>query len=173
MSIEIKFQRNHLQHETQKPQAFAKTQAAGEIFDDICRLPHWIGTSGDNKQTHYLFLYVTDDEMHKYLSNTTGQGNNSIYRKELTKFYTIKKNDSFVSKWNFEKPTTFMKEAMASFRDTMPEDSLQVPKVVMIDSRDIICSSNSLKEVQDKEENCHIRFYEVIRNSSGKLDSEI
>lgn len=172
LCIEIKFHRNHLQNETQKPQTFAVTQAAGEIFDDICRLPHWIGTSGDNKQSHYFFLYVTDDEMHKYLSNTTRQKNNSNYRTELKKFYTIKEDDTFVFAWDSEKlPKVFKEQAMASFGSTISKDSLQVPKVKMKYTKDIFCPS--LKKVQDEEENCHIRFYEVIRNSSGKLDSEI
>lgn len=79
LCIEIKFHRNP-SGEEQKSQTFAKTQAAGEIFDDICRLPHWTGISNDNKRTHYLFLYVTDDEMDRYLSNATGQRNKTIYR---------------------------------------------------------------------------------------------
>ncbi len=163
--IEIKFHRNS------STRTYAKPLAAGEIFDDICRLPHWEEPQNkDGKETRYLFLYVTDDEMHRYLSNNTaGQKNNSNYRNVLTDFYTLQKTASFECTFGEKetRPEVFNKQALASFGEA---GSLHVPKLVMIDRDDIDCPSDSLKKIQNKTQdkdnfNCHIRLYEVFRKN--------
>ena len=160
--IEIKFHRNP--QKTQKSQTFAVTQSAGEIFDDICRLPLWESTSikVKDKPTRYFFLYVTDDEMHRYLSNETGHYKNIEYRKELAKFYAIKENGEYQCKFNDSAPKVFKEQATASLKKKM----LDVPKLVIRTSRDIMCPSTSLKIPQGKSiPNCHIRLYEILPTS--------
>lgn len=62
-------------------------------------------------------------------------------------------------------PKTFIKQAMASSSNTC----FRIPKLVMIDSTDIVCPSDSLKKVQDENvPNCHIRLYEVVGKSDEK-----
>ncbi len=158
--IEIKFHRKP--QKAPKSRTLAFTQSAGEIFDDICRLPLWESTSIDvkDKPTRYFFLYVTDDEMHRYLSNTTKR--HSKYRDTLFDFYTIKENGEYQCKFNDSAPKGFKEKATASLKKEM----LYVPKLVIRTSRDIMCPSTSLKIPQGKSiPNCHIRLYEILPTS--------
>ncbi len=161
--IEIKFHRNPQKGE--KSQTFAVTQSAGEIFDDICRLPSWRVSSIDNKPTRYFFLYVTDDEMHRYLSAAPSL--NGEYRLSLAKFYGLKERETL--NCSFEKegiPKVFFHNAIESSKNKDLK-VLDVPTLVMRGTKDIVCPSNSMKRKQNEGdgENCHIRLYEVIRKN--------
>ena len=81
LAIEIKFHRNSTNV------AFPHPNSAGAIFDDIQRLPSWTNHSG--KPVRYFFLYVTDIEMHKYLSSAPALNHN--YRDNLRVFYSSPK----------------------------------------------------------------------------------
>ena len=160
--IEIKFHRNP------NGRTFALPQSAGEIFDDIRRLPSWSNGESDGIPTRYFFLYVTDDEMHKYLSNSANR--KSAYRDSLADFYNLAvgavKGFTFEDSPNGDTPKTFFHQALESYTAGVQHE-LQTPNVIMVASDDITCPSSSMKKIDSKSPiNCHIRLYEVMGKGS-------
>ena len=147
--IEIKFHRNP------NGKTFPHPLSAGKIFDDICRLPGWSNGKSDGIPTRYFFLYVTDDEMHKYLANSGNRKNN--YRNDLTDFYNGNKEEfTFKDSPNGDTPKTFLHAA------GVPQ-KLQTPNVIIVAKDDITCPSYSMKKISGNESsNCHIRLYDVM-----------
>lgn len=154
--FEIKFHRNY------KKQTFAQPQSSGEMFDDIRRLPLWNKANSD-KPIRYFFLYVTDDEMHQYLSNSTYR--KGQYRPALAEFYGMPKGQKFDGTFvdasnGGDTPITFLKRA---FQSTPPQQpKLHISDAVMVNRADVHCDSKSLKETKG-EVNCHIRLYEILK----------
>ncbi len=155
--IEIKFHRNP------QLQAFTHPQSAGEMFNDVRRLTFWESTDAAPKPTRYFFLYVTDDEMHQYLSNSAKR--KSYYRMNLKEFYELETGRKFVGTFNLapngDTPKTFMYCAYQSSSSIQnnPPAKLHVSNIFMVDKSDILCPSPSLKKTQG--DNCHIRLYEI------------
>ena len=161
--IEIKFDRNPKGQIPQKSKGkLPHTESAGEIFDDIRRLPNWSNGGSKGLPTRYFFLYVTDDDMHKYLSNSTNR--KSVYRDSLADFYNLAvgavKGFTFQDSPNGDTPKTFFNQALASYKAGIP-NKMHTPNVVMIAKDDITCPSSSMKKISRKGPNCHIRLYEV------------
>ncbi len=161
LAIEIKFHRNP----SKIP--FPHPNSAGTIFDDIQRLPLW-KRAGAKKTIRYFFLYVTDEEMHKYLSNPA-PAQNPIYRGELRKFY-----DSLIGKkvgtLNFglvgvsDTPKSFFDKACEScIANVSPSTGdLLFSGISIIEKRGpLVCGSSSL---QTKE--YWVRLYEILQSNN-------
>lgn len=158
LAIEIKFHRNP----SKIP--FPHPNSAGAIFDDIQRLPLWKSAESE-KTIRYFFLYVTDEEMHKYLSNP-GPAQNPIYRGELRKFY----NSPIVGTLNFglvgvsDTPKSFFDKACEScIANVSPSTGdLLFSGISIIDKRDSMgCISSSLKTPV-----CWVRLYEILQSNN-------
>lgn len=143
LAIEIKFHR----HTSQR--AFPHTMAAGELFDDIQRLPLWENKKDNKKNVRYFFLYVTDEEMHKYLSGSAKTKLNAQFRQTLRGFY-IGKNGT-IPTCNFtskdakgDTPTTFFKTACSSSNKD-EKSRLQFCNIHLLEQNEMPCKSESLK----------------------------
>jgi hypothetical protein len=154
-AMEIKFHRNPLKS------TFAHTDAAGAIFADLQRLVY---APILNKSGKRLFLYVTDDEMNKYLS----AGGNT-YREKLKTFYTMQPNDIPISflfvdnNHNADNPITFLKSANLSF--SSKAETFATPIIRLVRSFDFKNGNKSYKDNKnDKKDErwCHVRLYEII-----------
>lgn len=166
LAIEIKFHRNP------NNATFALPYSAGTLFDDIQRLPMW--KSDKNLEVRYLFLYITDNEMHNYLSvNTLG------YRSNLNAFYNAYTYTS--TKPNLidlqfiigdEKkgcaPKTFFDNACDSCSiNKINSNELEFKGLKLLSKNDDIqCKSPSLQ--QGQETNCHVRLYEISQRVEFK-----
>lgn len=135
--------------------AFAHTDAAGSLFNDLRRLQAFVPFT-TTKPVRRLLVYVTDDEMHKYLSvpSTTV---NPIYRKALKSFYDLSKGTPITfSDGGFgTAPKTFLDSASATFPPAPTPFSVPVQSVYQKDFAVLGCPSL-------KGRNCHIRAYEVL-----------
>lgn len=93
---------------------YAHTDEAGKIFNDLKRL-----SLIKNKGIKKFFVYVTDDEMNKYLS--WKKNKNNTYRDALSKFYKAQIGDEITkisfSADNTDIPKTFWSSANDSFND--------------------------------------------------------
>lgn len=141
LAFEMKFH-----HHVTKP-AFDHLLAAGGLIDDLQRLQ-----SLTSKELHRYFLYVTDDEMDKYLNN----GSNA-YRAELRKFYQATLGSPF--KLTFPvpptSPNTFWARACKSTINTSP---ITINNLTLVEK----CDITRMKSASFKNKACHIRLYEVL-----------
>lgn len=154
--IEIKFHRNPL-----KKSAFAHTDAAGRIFNDIKRLQLIQHLPGHTIRR--LFVYVTDDEMHNYYNVGSMAYNNKDYRHLLKLFYNSPLNTT--QSFSFDKnripiPHFFLDSANDSFASHVNPLTINVKKV---EDCSFITACPSFK-MDSKTGNrfCHILVYEVI-----------
>lgn len=153
MCFEIKFHR----HPNKSPKnAFTHPQSAGEVFNDIIRLPYWKKDS--KKPIKRFLLYVTDEEMHKYLSLSKNP-----YRQQLMRLYcpdienlTSRHIDLDFSgpKDATKVPETFKKYALAGFSQKDMPKSISVN---LIYAKDLECGSKTIQEGGL----CHVRLYEI------------
>lgn len=152
--IEIKFHRNPYN------QIFAHPDSAGKMFDDMRRLTGWNGGDVNGKPTRYFFLYVTDDEMHRYLSNSSKR--KGIYRRNLADFYGLAVGAQFKGTFEFapngDTPSSFMKRAYYSAPFVL--NRLDISNIFLLKRDDIHCPSKSMQKTQSNI-NCHIRLYEI------------
>lgn len=147
LCFEMKF------HRKSKDTPFPHTNAAGAIFSDINRLP-FFQTGDDSKAEQEIiryFLYITDDTMHSYLSNTSQTKSPSEYREGLQKFYTANIGESFSIIYPKDTPKTFSKKS-GKFNNTETSS----PKITLVEKEDFRCDSNSFKDNE-----CHIRLYRI------------
>lgn len=143
--IEIKFHRAGGLHSS-----YAHTDAAGRIINDIRRLQ--LIQSRNCEELHRLFVYVTDDEMHDYLSNA--QEKCSDYRKRLSKLYQLPKGEVFSFKCKDDDPITFINSAKSSF-SRLDAYTITVKKVFIRH-----CVNSSCKSLHNGE--YHVMIYEVL-----------
>ena len=110
LCFEIKFHRNG-----SNKSEFPHTMSAGEVINDIFRLPQWAKV-GINKPIRKFLLYVTDKEMHDYLSyKKTNVFSSQLYRNELKKFYDMAQNVTTSLNFNnVNAPKTFLSSATTS-----------------------------------------------------------
>lgn len=155
-AIEIKFHR----HTSDK--TFPHPNSAGAIFDDIQRLPSWTNYSG--KPVRYFFLYVTDIEMHKYLSSAPALNHN--YRENLRVFYSspIGKVNS-LSFGVSDTPKSFYEKACESCSANVSSTGvLSFSGINIIAKRDDLqckaCSSLQTGE-------CWVRLYEILQSNNN------
>lgn len=147
IALEIKFHRNPSRT------TFACPDAAGSMFNDILRLPHFLLSS---KIQHRLFLYVTDSEMDEYLSQMSR--GTAPYRPMLKGFYelTPMTSMSFPALSTSAYGTkTFYEKAYDSL-GALPT-TFSCPNVQLIDRDDFPIHNSCFKD--DK---CHVRLYEVL-----------
>ena len=143
LCIEFKFHRN-----PERKAAYAHTDAAGSVFNDIKRL-HLV----NSKQipVKKIVVYVTDDEMHNYYTrNKTAI--KSLYRQNLETFYSLPQGQTCGEP--ISAPKTFVSasnKSIASF-----PSSVLVKKIHNADFINAKCCS--LKAPGG----CHIRIYEVL-----------
>ncbi len=150
LCLEIKFHR-HPKREDSEQHAFPHTMSAGELFNDILRLPMWERTG---KRIRRLFLYVTDEEMHKYLCK---ESKGDSYREQLNNFYATGK--SFLRGKQIEisfteMPQTFKKSATSELEEQLIYEKI---RVALLDAADFSCVSPSIQT----NGNCHVRLYEI------------
>ncbi len=154
LAIEIKF------HRHTKDVAFPHPNSAGAIFDDIQRLPLW--TSSISKPVRRIFLYVTDQEMHNYLSSSSPT-QNPIYRGELRKFYNSMVGNVgtlvFGGVGVSDTPKSFYENACESCSANVSSSGdLSFSGIRVIDKQDALaCHSASLKTPE-----CWVRLYEIV-----------
>ena len=154
--LEIKFHR----HKTKD--AYAHTMSAGEIFDDLQRLPLWKKDKDFKKPVRFLFLYVTDKEMYDYLSFNSRMRQNSNYRNTLRTFYMAEKGTIITSTFKSKNiggdtPKVFFECACESFNKE-ERNSLTISNVLLLNRKTVKCNSCSLQTAD-----CHISLYEIIK----------
>ena len=165
LCIEFKFHRNPSTG-VKSNTAFPHTMSAGEMFNDIQRLQH-INVVDSSKSCRKLFVYVTDDEMHKYLGNPKRKSAGR-FREVLRSFYSGEKTgislpeEMDLINGNLEgTPSTFRSYAYKSIeQDTQNSTCLRFGQRLLFQS-DIFCPSKSLKQVT-AEATCHIRIFEIL-----------
>ena len=141
--IEFKFHRN-----PEGKAAFAHTDAAGSIFNDIKRL-HLVNSN--LIPVKRIVVYVTDDEMHNYYTRKKS-AINPLYRQNLEIFYSLPLGQTCGEPINA--PTTFVSASNKSIASI--SSSMFVKKIYNADFINTKCCS--LKAPGG----CHIRIYEVL-----------
>lgn len=158
LCIEIKFHRNG-----EKQSTFAHTMSAGEIFDDLQRLPQWNKKRVKDKPTRYLFLYVTDEEMNKYLTWKEDGERSNRYRYTLRNLYVADKGRIPVCEFHSEEsngdtPKTFLEHACGSYNKE-GRNYLRMENILLLHKADdIVVNSKSVMKGK-----CNIRLYEVFQ----------
>ena len=152
--FEMKFHRNN----TDK--SFAKTAAAGSIFNDLQRLQQIT-----NKNAHRYFLYVTDPVMDDYLLPSKRKIKNDKYDQLLADFYTPDKPKERDLYYTDTEPTTFIDRANKSLNTNATTGSANtLPLKLNLKLRLIHHNEKNTKIDSDsfKDKECHVRLYEVI-----------
>lgn len=167
--FEIKFHRN-----VDTNSAYAHTDAAGALFNDMLRLQtikckNDELSKGDFFSARYFFLYVTDDEMYNYL--TTGRGCkgslNINYREKLKEFIELEKDSEvFVDFKDITLPKTFVERALASFvkkeEATLKKDLIKIQNIQLCQKEDTLrCNSESFKG-NNRDKPFYVRLYEIV-----------
>ncbi len=150
LCFEIKFHR-HPKREDGEQHAFPHTMSAGEVFNDILRLPMW---ERAGKRIRHLFLYVTDEEMHKYLRK---ESKGDSYRQQLNDFYPDGKyflRCTPIEILFTEMPQTFKKSATSELEEQLIYEKI---RLALLDQADFPCDSPSIQA----NGNCHVRLYEI------------
>lgn len=157
--MEIKFHRN-----PDPASAYAHTDAAGSLFNDIIRLSLFTPGKSFAKQknmctlprnTRRLFLYVTDAEMNAYLAKGD-TAVNAGYREELRRFYVRSEDAGFYTPKFEEVPATFSLIALEAL--SKEEHSLQtLPKIRLLHAN----SYGEMESESFKGRQCHVRLYEI------------
>lgn len=146
LCFEIKFHRNG-----SNKSEYPHTMSAGEVINDVFRLPHWTKV-GVNKPIRKYLLYVTDQEMHDYLSyKKTNAYSSPSYRNELKKFYDMALNTvTSINFNNVNAPKTFIDYATTSIKE-----------IKSINLSLLFKDDCPLNNVHLKGNECHIRLYEI------------
>lgn len=163
-AFEIKFHR----HQEGKSKELPTTESAGKIFNDLIRLPSWKPKTVTCKPIRYFFLYVTDNVMNEYLSES----------KLLNKFYNLKVGSSFKGSFLCEdcggdSPKTFFRNACKSLGKTCSkftsrtnacaklctktEGPISTPDITLIDKVDALACYGYPLQTQV----CWVRLYEI------------
>ena len=127
---------------------YAHTDETGKIFNDLKRL-----SLIQNKEIKKFFVYVTDDEMKKYLNGKNTK--NNTYRNELSKFYKAGINELTVINFfanDTDVPKTFWKSANDSFSENY-EDNISL-NIIKVFETDFTTRLNGLK--------LFVKIYEVL-----------
>lgn len=106
-----------------------------------------------NKEIKKFFVYVTDDEMKKYLNGKNTK--NNTYRNELSKFYKAGINELKVINFfanDTDVPKTFRKSANDSFSENY-EDNISL-NIIKAFETDFTTRLNGLK--------LFVKIYEVL-----------
>ena len=151
--FEIKF---HRHPSTNPNNSFAHTGAAGEIFNDLLRIPLWQPNSQQKLPIRRFFLYVTDNEMYNYLTNKSNRNNqpNKGYRDELKKFYTIPNSSSKIDFRGIGVPKTFKETALSALPSNLP---ITIPQIKCVGSAKLSMKNNCLQGNTD----CYVKLYEL------------
>ena len=153
--IEFKFHRNP-QNTTQ-----AYPDNAGRIMNDIRRLK--LIKPKKDLSIRRLFVYVTDDDMHEYITSISGQKKYRGYREVLQSFYKGDKCETVFEEFvmkdgnkDYKCPKTFFNSANDSFSERAETIIIKTNKVF---DRTINTKCSSF---QGDNHTCHILIYEVI-----------
>lgn len=144
MNFEIKFSRQVRTSQT------AHSDVAGSLINDLMRL-RLLPSARNGKPTRNFFLYVTDDDMARYLSRTPQL--NISYRRELRKFFCMPKSKSTTLSFPSTSPSTFRISATKS----VSAQRIYVPNVILVASSSFACQNNSLCTP-----NLYVNLYELI-----------
>lgn len=136
------------------------TARAGEIFNDMRRLQFI--TSSSVSHIHRLFVYITDEEMHKYFLKESSTQSISAYRSNLRDFYS--RGGHFDYDTSSGKGTFYNKanESFCSSNST----NINVTSVLLFS-----LSSYTHKFMN----NCHISIFEVspiVNNTNAESTIE-
>ena len=165
--IEIKFHRNPDPDST-----YAHPDAAGSLFNDLIRLSVFqpgkaYERSSEElvvlpKATRRFLLYVTDDEMNQYFtdSNRSQKCYLDGYRQPLRQFYQLNKGNVWTPSFREPIPNTFKTSALFAMAEKFRLSDL--PKVQLVCSDDLNVESNSIKKGSYDKRHCYIRLYEVV-----------
>lgn len=140
--FEIKF------HHCNNKSTLAHTDMAGSLFNDLLRLEN-ISSYKQGFSVRRFLLYVTDDEMDRYLNN-----NSNVYRANLQQFYMGHANTQLPSIVFQNSPKTFYESATKSLSLS---GLLRVPPIVLLGT-----TGSRTKSPSFKNGGCHVRLYEVI-----------
>lgn len=145
LCVEFKFHRNPTTSSD-----YAHTVSAGSVFNDIKRL-HLINSNIDSLRK--IVVYVTDDEMHNYMSMGSLAKRNVLYRQDLSAFYSA----SVGSLCHEPRcaPATFNKAANDSLSSSPNRITASITKINNDDFANPSCQS------LQSPGNCHIRIYEI------------
>ena len=159
--VEIKFHRHTDILQGKKRSDYAHTDAAGKIINDMRRLA--VINSAGQRVVRRLFVYVTDDEMHNYLSYKSKEKKNEVYRNSLSSFYAdggkfiCNKNKGYI---------TFFDSANSSFgKTTATSFCVMATKRLFIEARQLNCPSF-------QNGNCYISLFEVFDGTSVKPSTD-
>ena len=147
LCIEVKFHRNG-----ENESAYPHTLAAGSLFNDMHRLQ--IIESKEHGKVRKIFLYVTDEEMYRYLGNLNESSQNKTFRDMLKNFIGLVPGDS----WNTIvpdkiSPKTFTAASHGSFVSKDSQVSIDVKKIA---ETEVLSESPSVKGRK-----CHLMLYEI------------
>lgn len=156
--IEFKFHRN-----PSNKSAFAHTDGAGRIFNDIKRLQLIQPLPGYSIRR--LFVYVTDDEMHNYFNVGYAASINKDYRSIIKDFYNVPVNIA-VTPFIFDNnvitiPKTFLDSANDSFA-TPHINPITINVIKRFDMSFITNCPSFKMDPKTGNRSCHILIYEAI-----------
>lgn len=166
--IEIKFHRNPDPNST-----YAHPDAAGSLFNDLIRLSIFqpgkaYERSSEKvmilpKATRRFLLYVTDDEMNQYFTDSSRSQKCYLdgYRQLLREFYQLNEGGIWTPSFIEPIPDTFKSSVLYAMSDNFRMSN--IPKVQLIcSSDDLNVNSNSIKGQSKENRHCYVRLYEII-----------
>lgn len=150
--FEMKFHRNNTE------QTFAKTSAAGSIFNDLQRLQQIA-----NPSARRLFLYVTDSVMNEYLLLSKRQNKNDDYDKLLNIFYATNDPADRDLSSTITEPTTFIDRANKSLNPNAIAggQNFHTLKIRLL-HHNYINYTKEFEICSFKDRVCHVRLYEIL-----------
>ena len=161
--VELKFHRNT------PDSSYARTTAAGELFNDLQRLQQLSPTTSSNSNFRKLFVYVTDDIMGRYLSGNTIAGTNGGITNPVanTQLSTFFKPTSFSFPFQLVYKQgdldSFFKAAFKSFNNTFNNKSNISINLSLLYYDDFYSPFFHAYY--------HIRVYEVMPNNPPSMQS--
>lgn len=166
--IEVKFHRNPDPKST-----YAHPDAAGSLFNDLIRLSVFQpGKAYEKasekvmilpKTTRRFLLYVTDDEMNQYFTDSSRSQKCYLdgYRKLLRGFYQLSEGEIWTPSFKEPIPDTFKSSVLYAMADNFRLSN--IPKVQLVcSSDDLNVNSNSIKGQSKVNRHCYVRLYEII-----------
>ena len=166
--IEIKFHRNPDPNST-----YAHPDAAGSLFNDIIRLSVFQPGKAYEKSseevmalpkaTRRFLLYVTDDEMNQYFTDSSRSQKCYLdgYRQLLREFYQLNEGGIWTPSFIEPIPDTFKSSVLYAMSGNFRLSN--IPKVKLVcSSDDLNVNSNSIKGQSKENRHCYVRLYEII-----------
>ncbi len=149
MCFEIKF------HRKIRVNAFPKPVSAGKFFNDIRRIALWKSTS--SKPVKRYILYVTDTEMHNYI--TSSRSPYPVYAAAIKDFYTMPVGAAKMLTFNKKDcPKSFFDNACTS----LPATGSFSVHLCHLACKHLSCPGITNVHLNGGTHDCYVHLYEVL-----------